>query len=361
MTLNINSSASDLVKAITIASGSPFQMEDFTRLIATKQVQPQLLTYLLKPSIGTHPSRAFRFDQTVQTLALPGGKSYTERGPHLQQDVPSDFAFTIPSFGLVYNVAPQDWENRRMPGSTVELQTEGYVANLLTEKVAAAWSLHEELGIAQLLNTDTNLTSGGPFTSYNFYTTLVGSARPAATDMLLGTLVGVDHISNFRKERKILAQDLAAYGLSATSYVAICGDAFFAKRYAIEKQEGLARDLRSTVDLASQDIPTINSGNFLYDNFMGHDGILYVNYGSGIAGADLIADNDAKLIPYGAGDLISMEFAPASTRSYANREALTRYSWSAADEFKGITNMSESNKLFFLKRPKAIRWLTTST
>ena len=359
--LNITQQEYDVSKALTTAATNIYELEEMTSMLNRTQLKPKLLTALLAPPKEYNMMDVFRFDEFTNSVALPAGKSYSEFGPSLKKDVAKQFTYSIPSFGLKFNVAPKDYANRRKFGSNNELMTEADVLALMAEKADASWMLHMELSLANLITTDTNLVSGGPFTSYNFYTDITGGARASATDVTLGTTI--DHFALFRKLRKLQGQELARAMDSASSQIVVCGNDFFDKRYEIEKQEGLARDLRSTFDFASQALPETAYGDsaYRYDNFTSHDGLTYINYGSEIiAGQALIGDDDAYMIPVGSQNTAKVGYAPAQTRTYVNTQALASYGWTNVDERQGVTVYSESNFLTALTNPRAILHLTTS-
>ena len=151
-------------------------------------------------------------------------------------------------------------------------------------------------------------------------------------------------------------------GATAGGFICICGDTFFNQRVEIEQATGIARELRSTLDLASMPLPktSFGAGSYPVDNFVGaQDGIHYINYGASIiAGSKLIGDDDAYMIPVGVSDWIVKAYAPAMTETYVNTDALEMYSWTFTDEFQGTTQYFESNVLYANVRPQFIRNLT---
>lgn len=362
--MNITKSAVDFAvqKELSQMQGNSYALEDITSLSQRTYAKPRLLTALLNPFANEEflMTDTYKFDQVSDHLSLPSGKSYSDVGADMQKGRSKEYRYSVPSFGIKFNVAPQDYIGRRKPGSADEMLKEEDVVAKLLDVVEDSWSEFDELGVAQLITTDTNILRGGAFEEYNFYTDLEGGARPAKIDMTLDD-ANIDHISAFRKQRKLVQQELSRANDSARRVVCICGDTFFNLRYEIEKQESLARDLRNTIDLASMAIPEVSDGEFMYDNFLSHDGIWYVNYGAEIIeGTKLIADDDAYLIPMGAKELIQFAYAPAQTRQYANTQALQLYTWSNVDDRQGVSVFQESNKLFANKNPKAIRHLTTT-
>lgn len=361
MRITKSSISFEVNKALSQMQGNSFQMEDVSSLVQRTYAKPKLLTALLNPMANEEfeMTDTFKFDEVTGKASLPDGKSYQDHGSDIEKIRARELRYSIPSFGIKFNVAPQDYIGRRKAGSS-ELLTEADVVAQMAMAAEDSWTLFDELGMRELLVSDVNIIRGGPFEQYNFYTDIVGSGRAAALDMTLGTLT-IDQVVAFRKQRKLIEQELGRAGDSATKVICVCGDTFFNSRYEVEKQEGLARELRSTVDLASQQIAQLSDGTFMYDNFEGNDGILYINYGSEIiAGTKLIADADAYLVPMGASKLIKVAYAPAQTRQYANTQALQSYAWSSVDDRQGVTVMQESNKLFANVNPRAIIHLTSS-
>lgn len=345
-------------KALSHSNDNSFHMEDVTPIVQRGEVTPKLLTALLGGSTNTVSlqTTTVKYDELTDTAQVPDGKAFNEYGKNIQKDVPRELIYTVPSFGVRGNVAPGDYSTRRIPG-TQDLMDEAYLVARLNDKMQVGWTLFEELGYAQLLTTDTNILRGGPHKSYNFYTDIVGNARPAKISMNLAG--AVDHWQLFSEQVDLLDTDVEKDMQTSSGTVAICGKNFFNSRLEIEKQAGLARDMRSTLDMQSMGVPTdsFGTGSFKYQNFDSIDGIHYIKYAASIEGSKLIGDNDAYLIPVGT-DMMRKVLAPAQTRTYANSVAQELYGWSKEDERTGVTLAQESNVLFTLPRPKLIRALT---
>lgn len=359
--MNITQTEYAVDKALTPSLTNVYELEEMTSLMGRTQLKPKLLSALLNPKREYFMQDVYRFDEVTQSLALPNGKSYSEHGKSLTKDRARQLMYEIPSFGLHFNVAPKDYANRRKYGTTDQLMTEADVLAAMASKADSAWELFLELQLAHLITTDTNLLSGAPATQYNFYTDIVGTARGAKVDMDLGGTG--DIISAFRKQRQIQNQELARAKDSASQQIVICGSDFFDKRYEVEKQEGLARPLKSEFDFTSEALPeTAFDGQWRYDNFKSHDGLTYIHYGSEIiAGQKLIGDSDGYLIPVGAQNLVGLGYAPAQTRQHVNTVAQEKYGWTKVDDRQGVSVWTESNFLAALKNPRAIQHLTTNS
>lgn len=350
-------------KEMTVMQGNPWSYVDVTASTQKGPVKPKLLTALLGGYDETLMTKMFYYDEETNTAQLPSGKRYDEYGKDMPKDSAKVKYFEVPSFGARANVAPMDWYNKRIPGTT-DMMTEAYLVAKMTEKLDTAYMLHDELGFRDLLVSDVNRVDGGPFTQYNFYTDIIGTSRPAATSMELDSS-SADHIALFRTQKKELQNTLAKYGDSATAIVVICGDTFFEQRLDIERNESLGRPLKSEIDLASMEVDTSDWGSstFRYDWFKGdQDGLIYINYGAEIvSGTKLISETTGWMIPVGVSNFMGRAFAPAVVKPYLGQEAMKRYSWMTDDPRQGITLITEENKLFFNKKPDYIRNLKNSS
>lgn len=364
--MKINSNVSgdlDVQKAVSEAQGSGFELEDITAGVQRTQVKPTLLSTLLQSNSlvnTTHlTTNTFKYDEEELGAALPNGKAYSEYGERMGKDKPLRRYFEVPSFGISFNVKPEDYANRRKPNTTDEFLTEDDVVAKMNIKGDGAWDLFDELGLAQLITTDTNIVRGGAYEVYNYFEEIAGGTR--ATDFMDLSNAGIDHEQAFRNLRRQVGQSLARFNDSATTVVCICGDNFFDERYQIQKNEGLNRPIRYGVDLASEPINELDAGlaGGQYAWFDSQDGIRYINYGSEIiAGQKLIGDDDAYMIPVGAQSFIRVAYAPARTRTYVNTEALELYTWTGTSDRQGVSTWQESNKLFASANPQAIRKLS---
>jgi hypothetical protein len=359
--MKITQSSIEFDKALSPAQGSDFEMEDVSPLVERTQVAPGLLTALLGGMTNDIflTTNTVKYDELEDTAQLPGGKAFDAYGPDIQKDKARQLIFEVGSFGLRSNVAPQDYARKRIPG-TQDLMDEAYLLGRMNMKAEKAWSQMDELGFAQILTQDTNIVRGGPQPVYNYYTDIVGSARPAKISMNLAG--AVDHFQLFANQLDLLETDVEKTNNSMGTPTVICGKAFFNSRLTIEKQEGLARDVRGPLDLQTMSVPTSNfgSGNgiFQYQWFDSFDGLRYIRYSATIQGSKMIADNDAYLIPTGAETFLKRAYSPAQTRAYVNTTAQKRYAWSKESDRKGVTMSQESNCLFMNANPTLIRALT---
>jgi hypothetical protein len=353
-----------LVKALARSGENSFEMENVTDAIERTQVQPKLLTALFGGEINNIPldTNTVKYDDIEDTAQLPNGKRFDEFGKRLGKDKPRELIYSVGSFGVTGNVAPSDVVNRRKMG-TSELLTEDELVSRMLRKADVSWGLFNELAFAQLLTTDSNITLGGPMSTYDYFDDVTGATRIATfggdgkISMQLGA--DVDHWQLFQEQTELLETDVEKTMNSSSMTVAICGKSFFNQRLEIEKQAGLARDLKLELDMQSMGVPTssFGSGRFNYQWFDSFDGIRYIRYSANILGAKLIADEDAYLVPIGAEKFMKMAYAPAQTREYVNTSALTRYAEMETHNRRGVTVSTESNVLPLSVNPQLIRQL----
>lgn len=359
--MKITQSNIEFDKALSPAQGSDFEMEDVSPLVERTEVAPGLLTSILGGQANDIflETNTIKYDELEDSVQLPDGKAFDAYGPDLKKDKARQLIYEVGAFGLRANVAPSDYARKRIPG-TQDLMDEAYLLGRMNMKAEKSWMLFEELAFAQLLTLDTNITRGGPQPEYNFYTDIIGGARPAKISMNLAG--SVDHFQLFAEQLDLLETDVEKTMNSMGLPVVLCGKNFFNTRLEIEKQEGLAREVRGPLDLQTMDVPTSNfgSGNglFQYQWFDSHDGLRYIRYSASILGAKMIGDDDAYLIPTGAETFMKRAYAPAQTRTYVNTTAQKRYAWSREHERTGVTMNQESNVLYMNANPQLIRALT---
>lgn len=359
--LNLNSSSAQLFKEL--AGGHSFTLTDRVEGEFKAINKPRLLTSLMAPTVNTHRGRSFIYDVVPVTAQVPTGKSYSERGTDLQKDKAYQEAFAIPSFGVTYNVLPQDYDGKRVPnGGPAELMTEDYVVGLQQAKALDAFDLLNEVGMATLLVSDTNYIAGGPFTQYDYSAVIGSGSRAAATDLLLGSKDVIETRQTLSSARKVLEQKLGEAGKDASGFVLVCGDVLFGKLWEQQAQLGLGRPLMNTLDLASMAIPTITDGSFRYDNFESEAGVTIVNYGATIiGGSKMIGDDNGYMLPVGVSNCFTVELAPAMVRGIVNTEAEAMYMFTEAGIRSGVTTEIESNRLFLNRNPELITAITSST
>lgn len=361
----LNTGGVPVYKAMSISQGDAFKYEDLGDALEYFKVKPMLLTSLFKGSTKTKNLRGdvYKFDRKYNTVTVPEGKAYSEYGKDIDKNTYNQMMYGVGSYGIRYNVSPEDIDMRREPG-TDSLMTVNYLTSEMQEKAENAFGLLDELIYAKCLFEDKNYVGGGPFTEYNYHTDLEGGARASATDMTLGTGTTDTHSENFREQVELLKQNVMTAGQNATSFICICGDTFFNKRAKIEMQLSFFRELRSNLDLASMPIPRMpgSATVFPYANFTGSfDGITYINYGAAIVGGTkLVSDADAYLIAGGVNDWLERAYAPCKTMTYVNTVAQEMYGGTNTDERQGITTYWESNNILVNRRPKFVTHLTTS-
>lgn len=355
----------NVIKALSESSQNTFEMEDVSPLIQREEVEPKLLTALLGGTVNNImlQTNTVKYDELEDTAQMVAGKRFDEYGARLTKDRPRQLIYNVGSFGITGNVKPGDVVNRRVPGSSELMGTEYLVARM-SSKAAKSWSMFDELNIAELVTKDQNLTLGGPQAQYNYYNDITGSTRVADFGgdgkISMQLAADTDHWELFTEQVDLLETDLEKTGNSASMIVCICGKSFFAQRLEIERQAGLARDLRSELDLQSMGVPvsSFGSGRFNYQYFDSPmDGIRYIRYAANILGTKLIGDAEGYLIPVGAETFLKMAYSPAQTEQFVNTVAATSYAWQETHDRRGTTLATEKNVLGLSVNPQLVRQL----
>jgi len=366
MKINEEQALVGMDKALSSSLQNDFEMENIGfGLIEKTKPKPMLLTAVFGNSTDNAylETNTVKYDELTDTLQLPSGKRFEEYGNDLKKDKALQRIFEVGSFGLRYNVAPKDYANKRKPAST-ELMDEEYVIAQMMKKSRQSWDLFNEISFATLLTSDQNNIFSGPMPQYNYFTDIVGTARGAKVDMDLGS-TAIDHFSAFGDVYDTLQEQLDVSMSSMSSALILCGKDFYNSRFLIEKQEGLAREVRGPLDLASMSVPRDNfgatDGNFAYQYFDSHDGFRYIRYSAAILGTKMIADADAYVVPLGSDVLFKRVFAPAQDRDNVNTTALESYAWTRTSNRTGVHVAQESNVLFMNISPKLIIPLTSTS
>ena len=369
MTIKITGGGfADINKAVRSQTNS-FELNDITPIVQRQEAEPALLTAMFGGTTNSvfMTTNKIDYDELDITAQLPSGKRFEEFGPDLQKDLADERTYRIGSFGIRANVSPKDYAGRRLPGTANDYMDEAYLVAQMNTKMQRSFRDLDELAMAQIITADTNIIQGGPQPQYNFYTDIIGSARPAPMSLDYANS-NLDHFQRGVEQLDLLEQDIERTMNNMTMPVMICGKNFFQQRLFIEKQQGgggslnLARDSRSRLDLATMGVPEENfgsgSGEFPYQYFDSHDGIRYVRYAASIQGTKLIADDNGYLLPIGAERFLMKAYAPAQTREYVNTTAQSMYGWSNEDDRNGVTMWAESNFLTMNVNPQLIRHYT---
>ena len=119
------------------------QFEDISdTILERKPAQPKLLSTIL--GTGTTKdyliTNSFVFDMTEESVTLPSGISANGFGSDVSKEVPKQYTYQVPYFGMRFNVAPGDYMNRRIPG-TRDMMTEVYCIAAMNKKSMVSWEL----------------------------------------------------------------------------------------------------------------------------------------------------------------------------------------------------------------------------
>jgi len=340
-----------------VGAGFTF-LDQAPELLQRKPVQVGFFRDFFNPKEVPLSSRIFQYKRkTSAGLQEPVGKTYSDLVGNMDKASAELENYNVGSFGLGWNVAPQDFQGKVSPVTGLPMTPEEIIADMQIQ-AQMAWDNMDERALVSLLTTDVAYDggfSGNP--SYNWYTEFEGTSRPSAISMNLAG--SVDHIDLFQAQVDILQEDADKQGFaSAFRPVVICGSTFYASRLKIEQQEGLARELHGPgPDLQSAERPFTSYGGMRHAYFDGHDGIRYIRVNQSIGGTKSVAASNAFLVPEGI-QLFTKAYAPSQSMSAGNKPASKVYGWEQMSDRNGITRHEESNVLYVSSHPKLIRKLT---
>lgn len=353
--VDFNGARSDLLKGMEPGAGFELELLVPEMVEYKGYLKPRLITNICNPSIVTLTDDTFKYDEGVMTAILPTGKRYDDLGGTTVKDRPKQHMFSIPSNGAQYTVKNRDVKNKRIPG-TQDMMTHEYLIAREQTRIMDGYDLFNEFNFASLITSDVmnNNDGGAYYTSPNFYTEIVGTARGADTLM---NLAGTDldtYRGTIEDHKDAIAEEASRYGLAITGWTMLCGKDYFNGVRALEANENLAREIRGR-DLAQEGTQVLSDGEFANIRFLeGSDGVQYIKYTASITGTKFIADDKAILIP-SVTDMFYMAFAPTDNDpDLCTQEARTMYMWSEKN-MKGYHFAVERNCLYGCKYPQLIR------
>jgi hypothetical protein len=348
-----------------MAGGHSFELSE--RIADTEYrtfLKPDLLTNLFNPTVTPHDGTTFLWDVVTKTVQRVGGKSYSEDGPSLTKNVATQKAAGIPAFGVTYEIAAEDVIRRRKAGAYPSVKEA--IADLMGEqgeKMMDAYDILNEEAMVQLIVDDTNITLGGPSTPYNWSTTIEGSSRDAATDLLLGSATPESVRDAINDAIDKGNERLKKRGKRASAWIGISGKTIFNSLVDVEAALGADYDVRPTLNLKVEPIPTMMVSEHRYRNFTSSmTGVTFVQYQAQMIAADgpLIDTDKMYLVPVGVENMFTIELAPDVTLDNAGELALPMYMYYEQDRHQ-VRVASATNRLYMNRVPNAIIAFTSST
>lgn len=352
-----------------LSGGHKFELEE--RLDSSEFrtfLKPDLLTELFSPTVTPHDGTTFLWDVVTKQSQRVGGKSYSEDGPSLIKDVATQRSAAIPAFGVTFEVAAEDVIRRRKAGAagTVKEAIADIMADQ-SEKMMNAYDIFNEDAMVELLVNDQNIVSGGPFVAQEWHNLYEGVSRPAAQDLAMGSATPESVRDAFNAAIDTIEENLKRRGLRSRGYVNICGKAMFNKLVGVETDLGTDYDIRPTLNLKVEAIPSMMMGEHRYRNFTASQtGVTHIQYqasmvgGTGGGGTPMIGNNDCYLIPVGVENMFTIELAPDVTLDNAGELAQPMYMYYEENRHE-LRVASSTNRLFMNRVPNAIKAFTTST
>lgn len=353
------------------ASVNSTELEDVTNPVTrTAGVNPSFMTALLGGMTENvfQVSDVVRYDEMVQTHQQVAGKRFDEvGGGTVTIDGYKEKYFNTGSYGIQGTTGVADAYGKRKFGEEGSYTIEDRVAEL-SVKMMGAWTRFEEISFGQLLATDTNYTAGGNASQFNFYTDIVGSARPSATDLLLGgdsDLV----INKINDAVDKMQENASKTGTSYQSIMMVCGGTLYDKLLDMEQTIAagvFALDPAKPLDLTAYGVSRSNfeattNMSFMRRHFTsGLTGVTYVRVADNITGSPLIGANVGIMLPVGATNMFTRVYSTILHKDYYNMVALPKYSFMKEHDRTGVTLYEEQNVLYMNKFPELIQTFTSS-
>lgn len=355
MSLLRNPSAMSIRKEL--AGGHKYELSERVSDVEFRTfLKPDLLTNLFNPVTTPHDGTSFQWDVVTKSLQKVGGKSYSEDGPSLVTDVNEQRSASIPAFGLTYELSAEDVIRRRKAGSYPT--TKEAISDLMADqslKMMDAYDIFNEDAMVELIVNDRNIVAGGPFQAQEWHNVYEGTARPAATALNLAAATPEQVRDKFNEQIDRIDEELKKRGLRAGGYIHICGKTMFNGLVDVETALGQDYDIRPTLNLKIEQIPSMQVGNHRYRNFTSSQtGVMHIQYKASMDGATpLIGENDGYLIPIGVENMFTIELAPDVTLDSKGELAEPMYMYYEETRHE-LRVASATNRLYRNTVPAAI-------
>jgi hypothetical protein len=346
-----------------LAGGHKFTLEE--RISSTEYhtfLIPDLLTNLLSPVVTPHDGTTFQWDVVTKTVQKVSGKSYSQDGPSLTLDTASQREASIPAFGVSYELSGTDVNRRRKAGAYPTIKEA--IADLMSDqamKMMNAYDIFNEDALIDLIVNDRNIVAGGPFQQYNWSTVYTGAVRPAAIDLDVGAASASEVRNAFYAALDKGNEALRRRGLRASGWMHVCGENMFNGLADVEASLGDAYDIRPTLNLAVEGIPSMMVSTHNYRWFRANQtGVLHILYKASMDGVNTAIDTeDGYLIPIGVENMFTIELAPDVDLTNTDTplaQPMYMYYEQTRHELRVA---SSTNRLFMCRVPEAIIATTT--
>lgn len=336
-----------------------FEYNDFTDQLLLIPNQWGLLQNLGIFSEDSVSSSVVQFDETAQTLTLIEDQRRGTRKQVNKEDYSKLHTVGVPHFPFDDVIRPEDYINKRKPGSKDEAETLNGIRMMKMDRLRRSWASTLEYARMQALmgnvyNPNTTNDVQNWYTEFGVTQSAIGFDLATTTTDVLAK----------GESALAVSQDNILSGEMVSDFVAICSPEFFSalishpevkdaySQYA-SSQEPLRRRLESPLGARYREFD--------------YGGIRYIEYRGSFtdktgAAQRIVPVDEAYLIPVGTTDTFVSYFAPADRFDYVGTAGLPQYMWEFPD-MKGrlIELESESNFLHMVRRPKSVVKMVRTT
>lgn len=345
-----------VAKALRPLTENRFFYEDvLPGMLEERPLRPRILSTLLTGATQEDffKTSTFTYMQEIRHNALPTGKRYDAVGDEVKADKEyNEFLWKIPSFGIAGSVIPSEWQDRYVPGDTLQMK-EAYLLSRLVEKIDNSWLDLKERQLMNLITTDTPDFAGGPFNTWDFHEEIIGSTRTeVALDLTNANTVAV--YNGIIDQMEAIRQKCMIRGEAMPSFVLLAGKDTFDAMADIEARESFPREIRNILDLAQQAMPAASFDGTLFQirNFTPSKLDILTIRMTQEAGGIKLADDALILLPVQSGNFLRVGYTGARTRrTDAMSDTVQKmYTYSGVDDF-GVRFAQESNYLTAMTGP----------
>lgn len=338
---------------------SNFQYNDFTEQLLLIPNQWGLLNQLGVFNEDSVSSSVVQFDETAQTLTLIEDQRRGTRKQVNREDYSKLHTVGVPHFPFDDVIRPEDYINKRKPGTQVEAETLDGIRMKKMDRLRRSWAATLEYAKMQALmgnvyNPNNTNDVQNWYTEFGETQTTIQYELATSTTEVLGK----------GEEALAESQDNLLSGEMVDEFVAICSPEFFSALISHPEVKDAY-----TYYASSQEPRRNRLGSGLgprYREFE-YGGIRYIEYRGTFADGDgaaqrIVPADEAYLMPTGTTDTFMTYYAPADMFDYVHTAGLPQYMFEYPDT-KGrlIEIESESNFLHMVRRPKSVVRLVTDT
>lgn len=322
------------------------QIVDLSPVLNLEQRVPRIITSLNLFSTDYHATDLIEVDRDVEAAGIIPARERNGERNWLTDNRPNGKIFRAPFFPLDHNIKPVDVQSfRDFLLRADELETIPATITRYTTKIQRAIDrTKERIFTASIMGYAFTGSTGSVNSAYNYYDEWGVTQQSIAIDF---TSTTVDPASVIEAEARGYIVDQRQDDSATTTVICLCGRQFFAAitsnaftRAAYSFYQGTPNPLRDRI-----------SGNANFQTFE-YKGVIYVEVDS-----DMIATDEAYLLPTDVDGMLQAHYAPADTIGAANQVAADQYLF-MIETLRTVQLQSDFSLLAVNTRPELVVHLT---